>query len=97
MGANQLKISLVQSNSIVGGIIFNAECVCIKAREEAKKGSDLIVFPEMFLSGYQPLDLVSKKSFLEDIVFQVQNIAQKTNSLNIRILIGVPWRLDENI
>ena len=94
MGANQLKISLVQSNSIVGDIIFNAECVCVKANEAAKKGSDLIVFPEMFLSGYQPLDLVSKKSFLEDIVFQIQNIAQKTNSLNIRILIGVPWRLD---
>ena len=97
MGANQLKISLVQSNSIVGGVIFNAECVCVKANEAAKKGSDLIVFPEMFLSGYQPLDLVNKRSFLEDIVFQVQNIAQKTNSLNIRILIGVPWRLDNKI
>ena len=60
MEAKQLKISLVQSNSIVGGIIFNAECVCGKANEAAKKGSDLIVFPEMFLSGYQPLDLVSK-------------------------------------
>ena len=68
-----------------------------KSQEAAKKGSDLIVFPEMFLSGYQPLDLVSKKSFLEDIAFQVQNIAQKTNSLNIRILIGVPWRLDDKI
>ena len=97
MGTNQLKISLVQSNSIVGGITLNVECVCVKANEAAKKGSDLIVFPEMFLSGYQPLDLVSKRSFLEDIVFQVQNIAQNTNSLNIRILIGVPWRLDDNI
>ena len=43
MDANQLKISLVQSNSIVGDIIFNAECVCAKANEAAKKGSDLIV------------------------------------------------------
>ena len=97
MGTNQFKISLVQSNSIVGGIIFNAECVCAEANEAAKKGSDLIVFPEMFLSGYQPLDLVNKRSFLEDIVFQVQNIAQKTNSLNIRILIGVPWCLDNKV
>ncbi len=97
MGTNQLKISLVQSNSIVGGISLNAECVLAKANEAEQKGSDLIVFPEMFLSGYQPLDLVNKRSFLDDNFFQVQNIAQQTNSLNIRILIGVPWRLDNKI
>ena len=97
MGTNQLKISLVQSNSIVGGISLNAECVLAKANEAEKKGSDLIVFPEMFLSGYQPLDLVNKRSFLDDNFFQVQNIAQQTNSLNIRILIGAPWRLDNKI
>ncbi|MDC3075909.1 NAD+ synthase [Paracoccaceae bacterium] len=97
MGANQLKISLVQSNSIVGGIRNNAESILAKAIEAEKKGSDLIVFPEMFLSGYQPLDLVNKRSFLEDIFFQVQNIAQQANSLNIRILIGAPWRLDSKI
>ena len=67
MSANQLKISLVQSNSVVGGTSFNAECALVKANEAEKKGSELIVFPEMFLSGYQPLDLVNKKSFLENI------------------------------
>ena len=97
MSANQLKISLVQSNPIVGGNDFNAECVLVKANEEEKKGSDLIVFPEMFLSGYQPLDLVNKWSFLENIFFQVRNIAEKTINLNIRILIGAPWRLNNKI
>jgi len=97
MGDNQLKISLVQSNPIVGDMSLNSECVLAKAHEAEKKGSNLIVFPEMFLSGYQPLDLVNKRSFLEDISFQIQNIAQQTNSLNIRILIGAPWRLDSKI
>ena len=94
MSANQLKISLAQSNAIVGGTSFNAECALVKANEEEKKGSELIVFPEMFLSGYQPLDLVNKKSFLENIFFQLRNIAQRTINLNIRILIGAPWHLD---
>ena len=97
MAAQQLKISLVQCDSIVGGIRLNAEGVLAKANEAEKKGSDLIVFPEMFLSGYQPLDLVNKQSFLEDIFFQVENIARQTDSLNIRILIGAPWRLDNKI
>ena len=51
----------------------------------------------MFLSGYQPLDLVNKPSFLKSIFFQVQNIAKKTKEFNIRILIGAPWRLDNKI
>ena len=97
MSANQLKISLVQSNPVVGGTDFNTECVLVKANEEEKKGSDLMVFPEMFLSGYQPLDLVNKWSFLENIFFQVRKIAEKTINLNIRILIGAPWRLNNKI
>ena len=97
MSVYQLKISLVQSNPTVGGIDFNSECVLTKANEAEKKGSDLIVFPEMFLSGYQPLDLVNKRSFLENISIQVQQIAQKTKCLSVRILIGGPWLLDGKI
>ena len=78
MSIAQLKISLVQSNPTVGGIELNAESVLVKAIQAETKGSDLIVFPEMFLSGYQPLDLVNKRSFLEKISIQVQQIAQKT-------------------
>ena len=97
MSVDQLRISLVQSNPTVGGTDFNAECVLVEASEAEKKRSDLIVFPEMFLSGYQPLDLVHKHSFLENISFQVQKIAQKTKSLGVRILIGGPWCVDEKI
>ena len=97
MSVYQLKISLVQANPTVGGIDINSECILTKANEAEKKGSDLIVFPEMFLSGYQPLDLVNKRSFLENISIQVQQIAQKTKSLSVRILIGGPWLLDGKI
>ena len=97
MSVDRLKISLVQSNPTVGGTEFNAEVILVKANEEELKGSDLIIFPEMFLSGYQPLDLVNNRSFLENIYFQVQNIAQKTKRLSIRVLIGCPWLLDEKI
>ena len=97
MSIYQLKISLIQSNPTVGGIEFNTESVLLRTNEAEKKGSDLIIFPEMFLSGYQPLDLVIKRSFLKDIRDQVENIAKKTVDLNIRILIGGPWLLDGKI
>ena len=97
MSIARLKISLVQSNPTVGGIEFNTSCVLVKTKEAEIEGSDLIIFPEMYLSGYQPLDLVNRRSFLENISFQVQNIAEKTMGLNIRVLIGAPWLLDGKI
>ena len=97
MSLARLKISLAQSNPTVGGIQLNSEYVLIKANEAEKKRSDLIIFPEMFLSGYQPLDLVNKRSFLENISLQVQNIANKTINLKVRILVGAPWVLDGEI
>ena len=97
MSLARLKISLAQSNPTVGGIQLNSEYVLIKANEAEKKRSDLIIFPEMFLSGYQPLDLVNKRSFLENISLQVQNIANKTINLKVRILVGAPWVLDGKI
>ena len=97
MSIARLKISLAQSNPTVGGIQSNAKYVLHKANEAEEKRSDLIIFPEMFLSGYQPLDLVNKKSFLENILLQVQKIAQKTINLKVRILFGAPWVLDGKI
>ena len=97
MSVARLKISLVQSNATVGGTELNAESVLVKAIEADSKGSDLIVFPEMFLSGYQPLDLVNKLSFLDSISQQVKRIAQSTKDLSVRILIGGPWLLDGKV
>ena len=97
MSVTQLKISLVQSNPTVGGTELNAESVLVKAIEADTTGSDLIVFPEMFLSGYQPLDLVNKPSFLDSISQQVKRIAQNTKDLSVRILIGGPWLLDGKV
>ncbi len=97
MSLARLKISLAQSNSTVGRIQSNSEYVLVKANEAEKKRSDLIIFPEMFVSGYQPLDLVNKRSFLENISLQIQNIARKTINLKVRILVGAPWILDGKI
>jgi NAD+ synthase len=97
MNVTQLKISLVQANSTVGDIITNAQQAIVKAIEAEKKGSNLIVFPEMFLSGYQPLDLVKKSSFQEEISFHLSEIAQKTSRLKITTLIGGPIYSDGKI
>jgi len=60
----QLRITLAQINTTVGDLDGNVDR-CIEAMHKAEVlGSDLIVFPELTLSGYPPEDLLLKPGFL---------------------------------
>ena len=58
---DRLAIAIAQLNPIVGDVAGNAD----KARRAAAAAADadLIVFPELFLAGYPPEDLVLKPAF----------------------------------
>lgn len=61
----QLRITLAQINTTVGDLDGNVDR-CIEAVREAEAhGSDMIVFPELILSGYPPEDLLLKPIFLK--------------------------------
>ncbi len=59
-----MKIGLVQLNPIIGD--FEKNCSKIKSWSEKAKsrGCDLVIFPELAVSGYPPQDLLERKSFL---------------------------------
>jgi NAD+ synthetase len=60
-----VKIALAQINPIIGDFDHNFEKI-LQYSEDAKKGScDLVVFPEMAVSGYPPRDLLDKTDFVE--------------------------------
>ncbi|MCZ3387805.1 MAG: NAD+ synthase [Actinomycetia bacterium] len=59
------RIALVQENATVGDIAGNAELVLTRTQEAAEAGARLVVFPEMFLTGYPVEDLALRKSFIE--------------------------------
>ncbi|MZH03161.1 MAG: NAD+ synthase, partial [Nitrospinae bacterium] len=61
-----LRLALAQVNALVGGFKTNAEkvkSVCTQART---MGADVVLFPELMVTGYPPEDLLLKKSFIED-------------------------------
>ena len=61
--ANQLIITLAQLNPTVGDVEGNAaKARAARARAQAD-GSDLVVLPELFITGYPPEDLVLKPAF----------------------------------
>jgi NAD+ synthase len=77
-------ITLAQLNPTVGDIAGNAA----KARAD---GAALVVFPELFISGYPPEDLVLKPAFQAACRAVVEELARETADGGPAMLIGSPW------
>ena len=59
------RLALVQENATVGDLSGNADLVVTRTREAVQAGASLVVFPEMFLTGYPVEDLALRRSFIE--------------------------------
>ena len=60
------KVALAQINPTVGDIDGNTEKIIAHIRRAREKGADLVVFPELAITGYPPKDLLLKPSFVRD-------------------------------
>ncbi len=90
--SDRLAIAIAQLNATVGDVAGNAEKVRA-ARREARD-ADLIVFPELFLSGYPPEDLVLKPAFQAACRETIETLARETADGGPAALVGLPWRHD---
>jgi len=63
MSTSSLKIALAQLNPTVGDLAGNAAKLRDAHAAAAKLGADLVVFSELFVTGYPPEDLVLKPAF----------------------------------
>ncbi|MFC0861135.1 NAD+ synthase [Sphaerimonospora cavernae] len=61
----QLRIALAQTNPVVGDFTGNADKLVEWTRRAADRDAHLVVFPELFLTGYPAEDLVLRSSFVE--------------------------------
>ena len=62
--AERLRIALAQFNPTVGDIKGNIEKARAVHAQAAEHNADLVVFSELFVSGYPPEDLVLKPAFV---------------------------------
>ena len=89
---DRLSIAIAQIDPTVGDVAGNADRVR-RARAEAG-GADLVVFPELALSGYPPEDLVLKPAFQEACREACEALAKETADGGPALLAGLPWRED---
>ncbi|MBU2580189.1 MAG: NAD+ synthase [Alphaproteobacteria bacterium] len=93
-----MKIAIAQLNPTVGDLDGNA-AKALQAREDAGRlGADLIVFPELFLAGYPPEDLVLKPSFQRASRDAVMALAKATAAgTGPAMLVGTVWPEDGKV
>src|SRR5882672_12197418 len=89
--AAQFSITLAQLNPTVGDVTGNAAKACA-AREKARAdGADLVVLPELFITGYPPEDLVLKPALQAACRAAIEQLARESADDGPAILIGTPW------
>ena len=59
-----MKIALVQINPIIGDFAYNKQKILDACESAQAAGSQLVIFPELVLSGYPPCDLLERNAFL---------------------------------
>jgi NAD+ synthase len=89
--ADRLAIALAQLNATVGDVAGNAEKVRRARATAAGQGADLVIFPELFISGYPPEDLVLKPAFQAACRAAVEALARETADDGPALLVGAPW------
>ncbi len=89
--ASQFTITLAQLNPIVGDVVGNAAKARAARKQASADGADLIVFPELFISGYPPEDLVLKPAFQSACRSEIEELARDTADGGPAMLIGSPW------
>src|SRR5262245_60601716 len=88
--ADRLAIALAQLNPTVGDVAGNTEKVRRAWATAAGQGADLVLFPELFISGYPPEDLVLKPAFQAACRAAVETLARESVS-RPAVLVGAPW------
>ncbi len=85
-----MRITIAQLNPTVGDTIGNLTKI-VNTLSQFSKQSDLIVFPELFLVGYPPRNLLEKNQFIEEAQLAVQKLMHvSTQYAQTGILLGVP-------
>lgn len=61
-----MRIALAQINTTVGDVRTNAARIAAYYKRAAEVGADLVLFPELTLTGYPPRDLLLRQAFIDD-------------------------------
>ena len=72
---------MAQTNPVVGDIAGNAKKILSWTAKAKKAGAQLVIFPELTVTGYPPEDLLLKPGFIDDNLKALKSLARKINGI----------------
>jgi NAD+ synthase len=94
---DQLSIALAQINPTVGALDKNVALILAWRAKAAAAGADLVLFPELCVTGYPPEDLVLKPFFIDKVAAAVQALADATADGGPAMIVGAPRRDEQGL
>ena len=91
----RLRIAMAQINPVVGDISGNTELIKSSVVQARDAGADVIVFPEMVLTGYPVEDLALRPAFRRASIDAIQILAREIKELGAGDLLALVGYLDE--
>src|SRR5579864_4380377 len=88
---DRFRIALAQLNPVMGDIHGNLTKARAARGEAAKAKADVILFPELYIVGYPPEDLVLKPALQSDAREAIEKFAKDTADGGPAVLVGAPW------
>jgi NAD+ synthase len=88
---DRLAIALAQLNPTVGAVQANLAKARAARDDAAARGADLVLYPELYVSGYPPEDLILKPAFVQACREAVEALARETGERGPGILLPTPY------
>src|SRR3978361_829076 len=88
-----MRLALCQMNATGGDIAGNAERIRAGRSAALDAGAELVLFPELALTGYPPEDLLLREHFLTDAAAALRELAEDTHG--IVAVVGFPERAED--
>jgi NAD+ synthase (glutamine-hydrolysing) len=86
-----MRVTVAQLNTTVGDVGGNLDRAREAIAQAAAEGSDLVVFTELFLSGYPPRDLLNRCGFIGRVEAAVQELRDVSRQHpGLGVLVGLP-------
>jgi NAD+ synthase (glutamine-hydrolysing) len=89
-----MRLALAQINTVVGDLDGNRDRMLARLEEARRAGADLVLFPELAVTGYPPEDLLLRPGFLRAARRSLELLASQTRG--IAALVGFP-HLDRDL
>ena len=93
---NKLNLAIAQIDLIIGGLKVNSDKAIEVIKDASKKDIDLLVFPELSITGYPPEDLLLRNDFYEATEKEVDRVCQAVTG-NLTAIISFPHKTENGI